>query len=194
MAQAVKRRPGRRWRARRWITSHFPSSGSRRHIDIRPQFCRIGLGIGLRELRRLENDRADLWIDLLEFLLGRSRSRSGASSPARSDRPPRASSALLPWRDIWPGPTWNGRDSDRSSFRGCRAHAPARQWATALSPAALTARTSMPSTCSPGMPKTEPRLNSSSDLAAGAADRRAHGIAVVLDDEDRPAASTATPC
>src|SRR5215207_4586565 len=38
---------------------------------------------------------------------------------------------------------------------------PARQYATAMSPAAFTARTSMPSTCSPGMLKEMPRLEKS---------------------------------
>src|ERR1700732_3096642 len=38
---------------------------------------------------------------------------------------------------------------------------PARHQATALSPAALTARTSMPSTCSPGILKETPRLEKS---------------------------------
>jgi len=38
---------------------------------------------------------------------------------------------------------------------------PSRHQAIALSPAALTARTSMPSTCSPGMLKEAPRLEKS---------------------------------
>src|SRR5260370_42206878 len=60
---------------------------------------------------------------------------------------------------------------------------PARHHATALSPAAFTARTSMPSNCSPGMLKETPRLEKIG-LSGGTRYRCAHGVTIVFDDVD----------
>jgi hypothetical protein len=93
----------------------------------------------------------------------------------------RASSALPPWCGTSPGRTSSGRDNGRSAFPECTA--PCRSGsARAPSTAAFTARTSMPSTCSPGMPNE--RRAARGRLWAETAQRRAHGVFVVLDDVD----------